>query len=59
MTPTTAPFRCTTPLDCCMSLVIVCPACDTEIPARRAPMVKVTCPTCATRIEVNMERTDG
>ena len=50
-------FHCTTQ-GCCMSLAIVCPACGTEIPARRARLVKVTCPLCGTRIEVNLERTN-
>lgn len=41
-----------------MTLVIECPTCQAAIPARRAPMVKVTCPACGRRVEVNMERED-
>lgn len=36
-------------------LVIECPACRADIPARRARLVKVTCPACGQRLEVNME----
>lgn len=37
-------------------VVVVCERCGTDIPARRGPLIKVTCPTCGTRWEVNMER---
>ena len=42
--------------DCCTPLVVVCAGCGTEIPVRRARLVKATCPGCGTRYEVNMER---
>ena len=38
---------------CCMTLVIECPTCHADIPARRARLVKVTCPSCGDRHEVN------
>lgn len=41
-----------------MTLVIACKRCGLDIPARRAPLVKVTCPSCGTRYEVNLERED-